>query len=930
MLEFITTVNIKTKKAILQNGNLNDSLWVTSDIKSQHFILDKLRKNKQSQYKKHIMRATDCWSLWLSRAYPEFHIIPRSFLILIYQKWAQNRVPEWQKRKETGAMLCQYMEALAHLLKHPLRDNLIEEWKNATIKSSKDLHWYRWYRLASEFQSYLEQQKIIESSWAGAFLLDHIPFKHIPYKVITFDLGFNINRWEEELIKQIATKINTKVVAPVFLDNKYQNEVYSIYQRLKLSHTTKNRAVKSQINTKSSSQNIKLKKFITPLAEVKDISSWVKNLLNKGVKPQKICVLAPHIEDYWTCLNSYFKREDIIVNKEGIISLSSLPVVQLWFAKMQTHLSILKYENLETIYSYENRDVHFNQLKIDFYHIKKTENGPEEIYIKNKLKNKNEEITADTFMEWALEFLPKNKSTAIVQKAINTCMDDFSQKTKITNLHLKWLSWLNLLKSFIKKKEITIQPGQPNGINCLSLNAMGWLESDFIYIAGLSEQNIKIHNFISSLSTYSIMENLGFFIKSEPIDKWEQIINCFIQEENKECILSFSSTNFSGTPLSPSCLWLEKAIEHKKDINYLDTPGMTLWDQKQRQPSVKDIISHNHEQQSQWELVEQSINEDLDYKTIPPFEQHRVKTLSPSSLEDYINCPFIFAAKHLFYLSDRPIRDMDIPVTEKGSVVHKLFEMLKLHQTDIEKKEEIKSEQKIIPNSSILKIIEDIKNSKKFKEQIEKIHPIVWEKQKTWLLKRAIVFLENEKIKKHLFENHRMIACEKKYSCYWNFKTSSPDREGDLVFKGKIDRIDSNNESYQIMDYKNSLPTGSVAPSWPIQDCFQMAFYAQVLERGLTNLPPLPVESALYLSYKNFEHQGLALKKPPYIELLGSPKKKSLVLEESKQKIFTSVNKKANSFILKIHKGYFPARPKTKTLCTKCKWRKICRASHLN
>ncbi|MDE0518771.1 MAG: hypothetical protein OXH36_04365, partial [Bdellovibrionales bacterium] len=690
MLEFITTLDTKAKKKILQNFNTSNSLWVTSDIKSQLFIISQLKKNKQPP-NNNIIRAVNCWSRWLSAAYPEFHIIPRSFLMLIYQKWAQNRTQEWQKRKETGALLCQYMEALAHLLKHPLRDNLIEEWKAATIEPTTYSHWYRWYCLASDFQSYMEQQKIIESSWAGAFLLDNIPFKHIPFKEIIFDLGFNINRWEGELIQQLATKINTKVLAPFFLENKHQNEIYSIYNRLyctgmefarsalrlsprsslqksqnmssrkrgsnQISINQMTLKEQKQINTGASLKNIKIKKFITPLAEVKDISGWVKNLLNKGIKPQNICVLAPHIEDYWTCLKSYFKREGIIVNKGELVSLSSMPIVQLWFAKMQTQLSVLKYENLETIYSYENRAADFSQLKSDFYHIKKLEDGPAEIYIKTKLKDKNEEITANTFIKWAIELLPQKKSTATVQTAIKQCIDDFSHITKIIPDGYKWSSWLQLLKSFIHKKEIEIQPGDTKGINCLSFNAIGWLESDFIYIAGLSEQNIKIHNFISSIFTDSIMENLGFFIKSEPIDKWEQVINCFIQQKNKDFVLSFSSTDYSGTPLNPSCLWLEKAIEHKKDINDLDTPCMTLWDQKQRQSSVRDILSHNSEQQAQWEWVNQSIQEDLGYKTITSFAQHKVKTLSPSSLEDYINCPFIFTAKYLFSLWDGPIKD---------------------------------------------------------------------------------------------------------------------------------------------------------------------------------------------------------------------------------------------------------------------------------
>ena len=51
------------------------------------------------------------------------------------------------------------MEALAHLLKHPLKDSLVEEWKAAKTNKPKDLYWTKWYSLASDFWAYLEQQK---------------------------------------------------------------------------------------------------------------------------------------------------------------------------------------------------------------------------------------------------------------------------------------------------------------------------------------------------------------------------------------------------------------------------------------------------------------------------------------------------------------------------------------------------------------------------------------------------------------------------------------------------------------------------------------------------------------------------------------------------------------------------------------------------
>lgn len=913
MLKLIHILNITEKKRILQDFNPDNSLWVTTDIKSQLFILNQLHKNKSSINNNCITRATDFWSYLLSIIHPEQCVINRPFLTFIYHEWAKSRKQEWQKNRETGNLICQYMEALAHLLQHPLKDSLIAEWQK---NSKKELYWFMYYDLASDFWSYLTQKKIIEYSWVAAFLLDQIPFKHIKYKEIIFDLGFDINKVETELIRQIASKINTKVLIPFCFKKKTHNYIHSVYSHLfnqkKIFSSTK------QSNTFFHST--KTKKFATPLAEVKDISCQIKTALKKGIEPNKICVLAPHIEDYWTCLKSYLKKEGIPVNKTETVSLHSFPVVQLWLAKMWTHLAVINYENLETIHSHQNQHTHFSKLKSEFYNIKKIEDWPPEVYTKNQLRNKDELITLSVFIQWASELLPHNISNTIVHQSIKECLNNFPKSTNtIRKLQLKWQSWLNLLEFFLKNKEIEIHAGDPDGINCLSFNAISWVESDFIYIVGLSEQNLKTekHTVISSLQTHSIMKDLGFFIKSEPIDKMEQTISCFIHQGHKKLILSFSSTDFLGTPLNPSCLWLETAIEQKKNISLFDTPGTSLWDQQQRKSSVKEILAHHNIKQAELELVEKSIKEDLGYKGCIPFSQGEINTLSPSSLDDYVNCPFIFAAKKIFHLWDGPERDVDIPAMEHGNIVHKLFEILQL------KKQNELSEQ------NILQIIENIKNSKSLKK-ITKIHPIIWEKEKSYLLKKALLFLEQEKRNKSIFKNYQTIACEKKYQCYWSFKKKSLNAKGDIAFTGKIDRIDSNNKCYQIIDYKRSTPTGAVITSWATQENFQMAFYMQVLELGLSDLSPLPVTSALYLSYKNFDYQGLAIKEPAYIQLLGSSKKRSLVSEEKKESILRDVNKKINSFILNIHKGKFPAQPKVKNLCTKCRWRKICRASHLN
>ncbi len=932
------------KKEVLQNFTPNHSLWITADIKSRLFILNYLKKKHSDVHSSSVKRAGDFWLSLLRLTYPESSIVERPFLTFIYQEWAKSKKQEWQRGLKTGNLICQYMSALTHLLKHPLRENLMEEWAKTFPKTT--LSKMGWYRLSADFYDYLKQKKIIESSWAGAFLLDQIPFEKgflsqngQQIKNIVFDLGFDTNKLESELIRQIADRINTKILVPICFDGKHQKDIQFLYGWIPKKVFKEHSIIYPKNKTCPNPNSLKIKKFATPLSEVKDIAFQIKQALRRGVKPNRISVLAPYIEDYWPCLKSYFKKEDIPVNKSETISLSRLPDIQLWLAKLRTHLGELKYDRLKLISSHQNRYVNFSQLKSEFYYVREIEKWPPGAYEKNLLRKKEDLVLAIDFTQWAKTLLPS--VSASTRKPVTECLKSFSStRSSLKTLHLNWSAWLSLLEYFILKKEIEIKSGNLSGINCLSFNALSWVDSDLIYIAGLSEQNMRVakQSLLSALEAHSFTKDLGFFIKTEPADKLENIISCFIHQEQKDLILSFSSTDFLGTALNPSCLYLEKATEHKKDIRHFDIPGITLWDEQQRKPSVQEILSHHNMEQSQLKLIEQSLEEEKGYKNPAPFFQKEIKRLSPSSLESYIKCPFIFAAQKVFHLWDRPKRDMDIPALEKGSLIHKLFEILKV-QIPINRKEEEKQAetnkniytiQESLSEQEIEQIIENLKNNKSLKPFIQKIHPLIWKKEKARLLKKALNFLKEEKRRKEFFKNYKTIACEKDYQCYWSFKTKSLSDKGDILFTGKIDRLDSDNQSYQIIDYKGTLPSGSIAPSWEKEKNFQLAFYIQVIEQGLADLPILPVKSALYLSYKNFEYQGLAFKEPDYISLLGSNRKKSLISEQEKQTILKKVNQATSGFIENIYEGHFPAKPKTKTFCEECRWNKICRASHLN
>ncbi len=925
-MELMGFIRPADKNRLFKDFNPDNSLWIVSDIKSHSFVLEQIRQNQKvlggdeepqssAPWPKSVWRARDFWKYCLSLSRPDIVMASRSVLTFIYQEWARDREPVWQRGRETGQVLCQYMEAMAQVLQHPLKESLMEEW--LAEEGGEDL--VRWQKWAGEFWNHLNQGPkgkgpfVIEDSWASALLTDQFPHVHFPCRTMVFDLGFDLDPVEAELVTQIAQKIPVQVLVPLNQNEKDVPQTYKVFSHQKMTVlSTKTNQAKASL--------VRVKKFSTPLAEIKDLSAYVGALLQKGVPAHKISVIAPDMESYWLALKSHLKKEKVPVNKSEKVGLTSFYDTELWFSRMWTHLSVIRYENMSALSALKNSHQNFSRLKSDLHHVRDIGGWPEALCQKHHLRDKNQMVSLAEFIKWASVHLPepgRNKTrpeqkTPVVS-LLRTNLNDFAKSlARLLNLRLPYSSCLKMLESYLKTKELILKEETNEGIHCLSFNALSYLPADFVYIVGLSEQNLKMPSVLPLSLTESLNRNLGFLVKAEPVDKMEQIVSHFMAQGPEELTLSFATSDFEGISASPSFLWLKKAKAEGRDMQSFDTAQEGLWDRQKEKSSVKDILSSLSP--SRGDLMEKSIKEDQGSCVPAPFVGGPLDRMTVSLLEDYVSCPFIFSAKSHFRLWDGPERNMDMPALDRGILIHKVFEDL----TVCLKKGEAPEE------TAVMDIIEE----NYIRLKTGKLHPLIWEKEKDRIFKKALAFLKREKKNTGLLKGHKYMAFEKAYNCYWDEAKKHFAGEGDIPFKGKIDRIDFHNQTYHIMDYKGRLATGSSAPSWESQSNLQMAVYTQVVERGLTGLPALPVSSAIYLSYKDFSAQGMVLKDSP--SFLDGPNKRSFVSEEQKQSILQEVNKKIQSIVLRMRKGDFLARPKSQTLCETCRWRKICRAPHLN
>ena len=261
---------------------------------------------------------------------------------------------------------------------------------------------------------------------------------------------------------------------------------------------------------------------------------------------------------------------------------------------------------------------------------------------------------------------------------------------------------------------------------------------------------------------------------------------------------------------------------------------------------------------------------------------------------------------------------MDMDLAEKGNLIHQLFEKICLSQ---------------IPGISDQDMLHKVEEYlEKFKKSQPFIHPTIWEKEKNYLLEKTKLFLEHERKLKKLFKNLKADKLELKYNCFWNQKKKCLDKQGEIEITGFIDRIDKNTEenTYFIIDYKKTLPTGGAAAGWSQQNNFQLGLYMQAVELGLTDLPPHVVEQALYLSYKDFKWMGYAEKTPHNTQLFNSSRSRSLISKEKKNEILSEINTKINTLLSEMQSGRFTPKPFKESYCSNCRWSKICRAAHLN
>ena len=364
MLEFYSLADANSIFKLIEQADSESYTWVVSDLKSKNEIQKRLLEKQGFFLESSILRASDLWKIALRRLAPHMQVVAPEFIQIVVDNFVEKFGSDLQINETESTTLNAYVQELAPILLHPESDTLLSEWFS---KQTKTIKWQRWHLLSRACIKYIVfDHEIIDHRWIAAFLqtLD-LDFFHWKTNLI-LDLGTEMSSIEMGLFKHLSQKINIKIIWPEpqwasrfpLLLKTYQDHVgYGKVLKPQESHAE---------HESSSNQFVRLS---TQLAEVKFATAQIRNWHLQGIPLNKISVVSAQLEKYWPTLKYFFDEEGFIYNKDHVVPLNSLGLVQNFLSYCNNLLNEVSWDSLElSLYSKQNLpDFQFENLKALFY-----------------------------------------------------------------------------------------------------------------------------------------------------------------------------------------------------------------------------------------------------------------------------------------------------------------------------------------------------------------------------------------------------------------------------------------------------------------------------------------------------------------------------------------------------------------------------------
>lgn len=904
MLKIVTIQNPEEKKKLIDHFDPSKTTWLVSDLRSKFEIQNTLIEKYGFFEDESVLRVSELWKRLLKRSFPDFQFVSSD---LIRSQLKENLKGEKEtqiKLLDTGVF--EAIQSFIPLYSHPSGDQAFVDWlKDRPSVLSRV---FGWYQLGRKNYDYFINQNLMIPNWISGFLMNQSGWEIHLERSLIFDLGAELSMVEQELIWRLSQQIDIQVIHPSpdwaqafpHLMRPYEELNSRLTPTGKRAASNDHRSPLEQVQY--SGEKLILQKLTGPLAEVKYVTEKIRVLLDQGVMPHQVAVVAPDIEKYWPLIRPYFQEEGIPVAKDVTTRLHGLPQISTWIGRLRLMTDEVLYSDLEIqcFQSEKQMDLRFERFEALFSQMLDGTDLGRLSAIETAFRSERAPsglVDLDTYIGWILKFWSW-KEDSLLEIVLRELLT-LSQ----CQVRMEFSSWTSYLEKVLSKKEICNEQGHRRGVQFINILSADSASFTYRFFVGLTESNFKENrkSFLTSYEIDQLARERGFYLAHpEQTAALFELLWLF-QHQGTEDHLLFPATSLQGGVEAPHPFWL-KLGGHS--IHVMSSPGHCRWDEKASQAQLPPAVYR-----------------DLGEKDFEKVPLEKVPSLSASSLETYQNCPFQFFASRIFALLDEPLVDLELDQRKKGSLAHALFEKLTESPLNLNRSEQ-----------EIREILDQI-----IKEGIIQLGDNqLWPSLRERHVKLGLRFLENERDWAKKFPTSQILDREKEFQFYYDpseKKYSQTKGINSVSFSGKIDRVDgvsvgATDQKIVLIDYKSSQDSSHSFANWLKDNRLQLGFYAMAFDMGLVSgYQGAQVLGAHYYILKDMNREkGMSLTDG---QNLLFPEVKKSISHEEKNQFYEELNNLLFKFVQAISDGDFGPRPREKEICDRCRWRALCRAPHL-
>lgn len=918
MLEIIKVQKRADIESFFSQFRPTEQSWLVSDLKTKIELKKKLSVTEtrmEGQGDIAIQRMSELWEYLFRQEFPEKKTISREWARTVLAHFLKNEAKSLNLSQSSAGTLLEMIEFFIPLLAHQEGDDKFKDWMK-THPEVQD-RWGDWYLMSQLCFKFLYHDKDwVLPSWYSPLLLQKDAALKSWGRPLWVDLGGQLLWSEAELLRGLSRHVDVRVF---FVEGDWQKEfLHKLRPYQYLQTQTKNiLSVPGTHHPQPRHQTIKLS---GELAEIRHVVGQVRAWLEEGVKPQDIGVLAPDIEKYWPVLRSFFQQEGVPVNKAAVYRLSSLPPIQAWLAGLRVRLKDVRSADLEMHYFHQSEaQLSYEEFISLYANILTMEDLAHHSGVQGLYQRTLQVSTQPHRDEW-ISFILRQWNPKWDLGPLSKILEEY--QTVSSQVSLPLMDWLSHLESIVARKEVLLEEADPEGIHLSSLLAAPAITLKKRFFLGLSEEGLKgsASQFLSRFEAERLFSDLGFYLENQEMSAKEYELRLLAQDPCEEDIFSFGAVSLTGQLQIPSGFWLQQP-QHEEELK---EPRKTRWDEMQQNSPASVLTKERGFRQVDGGNTVTCLQRDQDLVGFENFIPLQLPSLSASRVENYLNCPFKFAAETFFHLKDLPEMDLHVDPRNYGSFIHDLFEIL----TD--------EKSFFAPTESDLEstIQELYQNSHE-----RSFHPELWPAFKKRLVRTALRFMDFESQWKKRFPKTKTIGREQRwvYEIFEKDGTLQVQRQMDptrvqseaFLISGKIDRVDTDGEGHSvIIDYKSGAASAQNFSQWHQNNKLQLLFYIWALENDSTSQDS--VVGAFYYVFKNMErHRGLGLADAGENLFPVHGRYGALTDGETKKQLVKDLEKTVLSVMNSIQNGLFPPRPREIELCQTCRWNQLCRAPHL-